>query len=360
MLPPISLSSVKQFLARKGWDSYKITDRFQKLSAPEEIGDSVKLTLPITDTNEYDSALLRKVVEFIAELYEYSREDLLSAFLQNTTIFATQLIDETTTYGNVPFLKYEHHVQELKSLLLNNASFAISKEHYVSNIPEEANTYLSLCNFLQTSKGSFVSKVQLPKAVELSANLFSEYAVQSSSVNNNLGSMLKFVIDDIYKARESDIYTVEHVKANAERININVLESINSLFKRTCVKEINFYLIDTELDLKIESGPVGGEEFKQLENYIDLASAVFSNHVEIDSRGKVVQLRSSDTKGSNNLVVINRLQRGLKPIHVIVDDSRYDLAITAHKTKGSVAIKGTALETKNYLRIVRLVEFSIK
>ena len=359
MLAPLSLRAVTQFLNKRGWTDYKITDRFHKMSGPEDIGNSVKVTLPLTDNNDFDNSLLYKVVDFISEFYDFPDGELISLFIKNSAIFSTQLIDESTVHGNVPFLKYEHHIQELKNLLLNNASFSVSKKHYVKDIPEEANTYLNLCSFLQTARGSFVSKVQLPSSVDLSLNLFSEYAVQSDSINNNLGDVLGFVVNGIYKADEGDIYSVEHVTQNAQIINIDVFENVNNIFKKTGVKEINFALLGADFDLRIESGVVGIEEFKRLENYIDLASAVFSNHVEIDSRGRIVQLRSSHLKGSKNLVVISRLQKGLKPIYVDLESDQYDLAITAHKAKASVFIKGTAVETKQYLRISRLVEFSI-
>jgi hypothetical protein len=212
---------------------------------------------------------------------------------------------------------------------------------------------------LQTARGSFVSKIQLPSSRDLSLNLFSEYSVQSDSINNNLGEVLEFVVNDIYKADESEIYSVAHVTQNAQIINIDVFDNVNNIFKKTGVKEINFALLGADFDLKIESGVIGAEELKRLENYIDLASAVFSNHIEVDSRGRIVQLRSSHTKGSKNLVVISRLQKGLKPIYVDLENAQYDLAITAHKAKTSVLIKGTAVETKQYLRIIRLVEFHI-
>ncbi|WP_147320707.1 hypothetical protein [Hymenobacter lapidiphilus] len=359
MLAPLSLRAIIQFLYKKGWHDYKITNRFHKMSAPESISSSVKITLPLTDNNEFDNSLLHKVVDFISEFYEFPSGELISSFIKNSAIFSTQLIDESTTHGNVPFLRYEHHLQELKNLLLNNASFGVSGKHYVKDIPEEANTYLNLCSFLQTERGSFISKIQLPSSIDLSVNLFEEYSVQSDSINNKLGSVLKFVVDDIYKSPANDIYSVEHVKQNAQLINIDVFENINNIFKRTGVGEINFALLGADFDLKIESGVVGVDEFKQLENYIDLASTVFANHVEIDSRGRVIQLRSSHAKGSKNLVIISRSQSNLKPIHVELENNQYDLAITAHKAKSNVFIKGTALETKQYLRIVRLMDFHV-
>lgn len=359
MLVPLSLRAVINFLHKKGWTDYKITDRFHKMSGPDAISSSVKVTLPLTDSNEFDNSLLHKVVGFISEFYEFPQGELLASFIKNSAIFSTQLIDESTSYGNVPFLKYEHHIQELKNLLLNNASFSVSGKHYVKDVPEEASTYLNLCNFLQTEVGSFISKVQLPSSVDLSVNLFAEYSVQSDSINNKLGSVLKFVVDDIYKAHENDVYSVQHITQNAQMINIDVFENINNIFKRTGVREINFALLGADFDLKIESGEVGADEFKRLDNYIDLASTVFANHVEIDSRGRVIQLRSSHAKGSKNLVVISRLQSGLKPIHVELESNQYDLAITAHKARSNVFVKGTALETKQYLRIVRLTEFRV-
>jgi hypothetical protein len=339
MLASLSLSAIIRFLDKRGWTDYKITDRFHKMSGPDDISNAVKITLPLSDISEFDNSLLHKVVDFIAEFYDFPPGELISSFTKNSAIFSTQLIDESASHGNVPFLKYEHHIQELKNLLLNNASFSVSKKHYVKEIPEEANTYLNLCNFLQTARGSFVSKIQLPSSRDLSLNLFSEYSVQSDSINNNLGEVLEFVVNDIYKADESEIYSVAHVTQNAQIINIDVFDNVNNIFKKT--------------------GVIGAEELKRLENYIDLASAVFSNHIEVDSRGRIVQLRSSHTKGSKNLVVISRLQKGLKPIYVDLENAQYDLAITAHKAKTSVLIKGTAVETKQYLRIIRLVEFHI-
>jgi len=294
------------------------------MTGPSEIGDSVKLTLPISDKSVYDKELLDKVVELISDIYEQPKDELLASLADNSAVFISQLIDESTKYGSIPFLQFEHHIQEVKNLLLNNASFSVSKKHYVTNIPEEANTYLHMCSFLQTAIGSFVSKVQLPSTVDLSVNLFEEYSVQSNLINENLGSILGFVVNDIYKSHQKDVYSVEHITENASRININVFENINNIFKKSQVSEINFSLIGPDSQLRIESGPVSSEEFKKLDNYIDLASAIFSNNIEIDSKGKIVQLRSPNTKGSTNQIVINRLQKGLKPIYPMF---RHDLLI---------------------------------
>jgi hypothetical protein len=359
MTAPVSLDAVTRFLLREGWEPYKSSDRFQKMTGPSSIGDFINLTLPVSDKTVYDKELLDKVVDLIAEIYEQPKSELLAALADNSAVFISQLIDESTKQGAIPFIRFEQHIQEVKNLLLNNASFSVSKKHYVTDIPEEANSYLHMCSFLQTAVGSFVSKVQLPSTVDLSTNLFEEYSVRSNSINDNLGNVLGFVVNGIYNGSQSEIYSVEHVTNNASRININVFENINNLFKKTQVKEINFSLIGPSSQIKIKSGPVGSEEFKRLDDYIELASVVFSKNIEIDSRGRIIQLRSSNVKGSANQIVINRLQKGLKPIYVNLEGSQYDSAIVAHKNRGDVYIKGTAIETKNYLRIIRLVEFRV-
>lgn len=361
MIQHVPLDTIKNFLSRKGWSVYKRTERFTKYALSNSGYDEpVYLTLPHSEENDRDAAVLIKVVDFISDFYEYEPEDLSYALVKQKVIFSAQLVDESTKYGEVPFVKFENHIQELKNLLLSNASFSVHKRHYTADVPEEANTYLNSCNFLQTAIGSFVSKVQLPSANSLSTSLFAEYTVQSDSINNMLGSVLGFVVNDIYNAREEEIFSVEHVTSHADIININVLENVNSLFRKTGVSQINFGLFGPELDLSIQSGPVGGSEFKQLDQYIELAQAVFSNQFDIEAYGKITQLRSSDTSGDGNLVVINRFQRGLKPLHVILSSSQYDLAITAHKTGSSVFIRGIASETKKYLRVTRLADFKMR
>ncbi|HEX8660133.1 MAG TPA: hypothetical protein VF690_21495, partial [Hymenobacter sp.] len=90
------------------------------------------------------------------------------------------------------------------------------------------------------------------------------------------------------------------------------------------------------------------------------AQAVFSNQFDINTYGKITQLRSPDASGDSNLVVIHRFQRGLKPLHVHLTSAQYDLAITAHKTGSSVHVIGTASETKKYLKVTRLADFKLR
>jgi hypothetical protein len=361
MVQHVSLRIIKNFLDRKGWSVYKDTERFTKYELDNVGYDApLYLTLPNSDENESDVAVLSKVVDFISDFYEYAPDDLSFALARNKVVFSAQLIDETTEHGEIPFVKFENHIQELKNLLLSNASFSVHKRHYTADIPEEANAYLNSCSFLQTAIGSFISKVQLPNASTLSTSLFPEYTVQADAVNSLLGNVLEFAVNDIYNAREEDIFSVEHVTNHADIININVLENVNNLFRKTGVQQINFSLLGPELDLSIQSGPVGANEFKQLDQYIELAQAVFSNQFDIEAYGKITQLRSSDTSGDSNLVVINRFQRGLKPLHALLSSSQYDLAITAHKTGASVYVKGIASETKKYLKVTRLADFKLR
>lgn len=360
MVEHVSLSKLQRFLDRKGWSVAKATERFTKYELEStRYQNPVYLTLPVSGENELDAAILDKAVDLISDIYDYSAEDLSSVLLNDKVIFAAQLIDESTQYGEVPFVKFENHIQELKNLLLSNASFGVHKRHYTADVPEEANTYLNSCSFMQTAIGSFVSKVQLPSSKPLSTSLFAEYDIQTDEVNSLLGNVLRFVVDDIYNSSETEVFSVEHITSHANIININVLENVNSLFRRTAVSEINFSLLGPDLDLTIKSGPVGDNEFKQLDRYIELAQAIFSNQFDVETYGKITQLRSSDTSGDSNLVVIHR-QRGSKPIHAHLSSSQYDLAITAHKTGNSVFIRGTASETKKYLKVNRIVDFRLR
>jgi hypothetical protein len=361
MVQHVPLATIENFLSRKGWNVYKQTSRFTKYGLDDSGYDEpVYLTLPHSEENDSDAAVLLKAVDFISDFYEYASEDLSYVLGKGKAVFSAQLIDETTRNGEVPFVKFENHIQEIKNLLLNSASFSVHKRHYIVDVPEEANSYLNSCSFLQTAVGSFVSKVQLPNSSNLSTSLFPEYTVQTDAVNSLLGNVLEFAVNDIYNAREEDIFSVEHVTNHADIININVLENVNNIFRKTGVSEINFNLLGPELDFSIKSGPVGGNEFKQLDQYIELAQAVFSKQFDIEAYGKITQLRSSDTSGDGNLVVINRFQRGLKPLHVVLSSSQYDLAITAHKTGSSVYVKGIASETKKYLRVTRLTDFKLR
>ncbi|WP_324674346.1 hypothetical protein [Hymenobacter sp. GOD-10R] len=354
---------VSNFLSLRGWKIEESNNNFIKYISPFLAIDQTvfKVTIPSNIRTDKDRVFLNRAIQTIAQLYNLTLEEMVYSIVSREPVFATRIIDRDTEKGSIPLLKFEHCLSSLRKILVYNAGFAVTKEPLpMKEIPLEAEHYINNCDFLQTERGSFIAKVQLPdNSKELNRNLFDEYVLTSKIVNEKLVDVFQFCLNSLFNGSES-IMNKEYVVNNIVLTNISLFREISSLLKRTEVNEMEFSFTGDTFADKISSGQITEEKTKRFDNYIDFAEELFSKDIEVETTGKIYQLRSLDTKGNSNLVVIKRIQKNTKPIHVLLNSIQYKEAINAHERGANVYISGTAAITSNYLRMIRIKEFYVK
>ncbi|WP_156176113.1 hypothetical protein [Hymenobacter terrenus] len=347
------------FLRGSNWLQEKANNKFVAYRAPNSMIDDFVLTVP--QQQEAKSSIhLDRIVRTICELYNLSDEMAETMFSDsgNGTL-SIQIVDEITASGTIPFHIYESHIQELKKILLHNASFCIVNDALGVDVPEEAETYLNKCEFMQTQKGSFVSRIKLPVG-RITAPLIGVEALDSSVINNKLADVLSFVFEKVTTGIVA--FDRPAIDEYSSLINVKLLTDISSFLKKTNAESVNFYFKpEQDFTRTIQSGCVDEAAYDNLDRYIEFVGNSLSSPVEISSWGKVVELKSHNVKGQRKSIVVNRNGRGVLPIHInSLTNDQYEIALEAHRSNRYIRITGRAVQRKYYLRMVEIDTFSIR
>jgi hypothetical protein len=354
-----TVDSILSFLEGGNWSQEKATDKFIAYRAPRNLINNFSLTVP-RQRIETNDIHLKRIVRTLCELYGISDEMSESLFsdIDNDTL-SIQVVDEITAQGTIPFHVFESHIQEVKKILLHNASFCIVNDSLGVDIPEEAETYLNRCEFLQTQKGSFVSRIKLPSG-RINLPLIGVEPLDSLSINNKLVDVLSFVFEKVVTGEVA--FSRPMIDQNMSLINLKLLSDISSFLKKTNSETINFYYKqEHQVTRTVHSGVVDEIAYDNLDRYIEFVGNALSGPIEIDSWGKVVELKSHDVSGKRNFIVINRNGRGVPPLHISsLTNEQYEIALEAHKTNRQVHIIGSALQRKHYLRVFNVDSLSMR
>lgn len=354
-----SVDSVVSFLKGCNWLQEKANEKFVAYRAPNSMIDDFVLTVP-RHLELKTGVHLDRIVRTICELYNISDEMSETIFSETGDgTLSIQVVDEITSGGSMPFHVFESHIQELKRILLHNASFCIVNDNLGVAVPEEAETYLNKCEFMQTQKGSFVSRIKLPVG-RINIPLIGLEEIDSSTINNKLVDVLKFVFEKVTTGIVA--FSRPSIDEYSSLINVKLLTDISNFLKRTNAETINFYYKQARsLTRTIQSGIVDESAYEHLDKYIEFVGNALSVPIEIDSWGKVVELKSHDVKSQKNYIVVNRNGRGVLPIHInSLTNEQYDVALEAHRSNRHIHIMGRALQRKHYLRMFEISSFSMR
>src|SRR5690606_13630200 len=113
------------------------------------------------------------LLEIFHDFYNLSKLDFDTLLETPDSILRVRIHDDATAEGKINFVRFEGFIERLKAIITDTASFVIDKNLTSTRIPAEAYKYLNKCHFLQTEKGSYVTKIQLPtKELIKDAELF--------------------------------------------------------------------------------------------------------------------------------------------------------------------------------------------
>lgn len=350
------------FLVKRAWVVSNETEKFIELSPPEEfnIQEGFRIYVP-RDTNKIDSkAYIDNLLDIISDFYSLSIEDLTVLLKSDNAVLKVRVYDNQTEEGKIPLNRFEVLIEKLRQILTDTASFVIDKSVTSTRVPEEVSQYINLCNFMQTEKGSFVAKIQLPsKELIKNKELFDRNEIYSEEINQKLVEVLSFVNDSIF---EGDVtVTEEYLIENENRINIKLYKDIYSLFEKADIKNVDFSMHDKTISNSIVNTNISKVKLYKLNQFIEQIESHSFEVGEFTFTGKITGLNSRDPDGLKNSVIFTA-HYDYMPITVTanLDSEHYKKAIEAHKLKQNITIKGLAKKTKTRARFIEIIYFNVE
>src|SRR5689334_2218121 len=171
------LEAVLQLLDNRDWRRTRETSRFYLYSPPDsEQGSRFELLVPRnTAAADFDRAIAN-CIDAIASFYNAPFTSIEALLLPASEVVSVRLKGEGFSVGAAPFPQFERTLEHLKRTISRAASLVITDDPIAQRIPGAARGFVDECWFLQTARGSFVTRVALPTAGVFSGGQFSLFA----------------------------------------------------------------------------------------------------------------------------------------------------------------------------------------
>ena len=354
--------NIISFLTNRAWNISGQNNQFMELVPPTEFSlpENFRLHIPRVLDKVDSNIFINNILEILSEFYSLSIEDLNVLLKNESTVLKIRINDEKTSDGKISLTRFDDVVDSIRSILRDTASFVIDKSVTSSRVPDEVSRYLNLCNFMQTEKGSFVAKIQLPsKELIKESELFDREEIFSQEINNKLSEVLNFVNLNILEgdAKASEEYLIE----NETRINIKLFKDIESFFDKANLKNVDFTFHNIARSNTIENQNITKQKLFKLSQFVE---QIESHAYEVDNftfSGKIVSLKSKDPDGLKNIVTFTCLYESTAIIvSANLDSEHYKDACEAHIMKQNIVISGLAKKTKTRARFIEITKFQIE
>lgn len=353
---------ILSFLINRTWQVSEETEAFISLRPPIEfhLNDDFRLHIP-KQINKIDSErFIGNILEIIADFYDLTIDDLNVVLKNDNTVLKVRVYDDQTEQGRMPLTRFEELVEKIRFILSDTASFVIDRSVTSTRVPEEVSRYLNLCNFMQTEKGSFVAKIQLPsKELIKDSELFDRQEIYSEEINNKLSEVLTFVNQNIFEGDPQ--VTEDYLIENETKINIKLLKDIESFFDKAKLKNIDFSFHSISNSETIVNQNITALKLHKLNQFVDQIESHSFEVGDFSFTGHIIALKSKNPDGLKNSVTFTGIHDNLPMVATAnLDSEHYKDAIEAHKLKQNITVTGLAKRTKTRARFIEITGFEIQ
>ncbi|MCW3076115.1 MAG: hypothetical protein JWO32_724 [Bacteroidetes bacterium] len=350
------------FLVNREWAVVSENQNFLEVKPPAAFGlaDDFRIHVPKAIDKNDSQSFINNIIEIIAEFYFLTPDDLNIILKNENTIFKIRVYDELTGEGRISLNRFESLIEKIKSILTDTASFVIDKSVTSTRVPEEVSRYINLCNFLQTEKGSFVAKIQLPsKELIKDRELFDREEIYSEEINKKLSDVFSFINTNILEGNAE--ITDEYIIENEAKINIKLFKDIEVFFEKAKLKNIDFTFHNIENSNTIVNTNVTPAKLHKLTQFVEQIESHTYEVGVISIKGTIITLKSKDPDGLRNSVTFTGLYEEMPVVATAnLSSEQYKDAIEAHKLKQYIIITGLAKRTKTRARFVEVTNFEVE
>lgn len=350
---------IKYFLSR-GWTISREGNSYiyLKPKKPQKFPPGFLLEIPKQDNslafNNYIDRILNELQLIVFN--ENSSDDFKILFSKDNSILKYRVFDHENQDGSISFQKHIDSLDSFKKVLSQTVTFVSTDKQIFANAKMEVEMYLSLCKTLQTERGSFVSKFEVPNTTIHTAIS----KLDTSKVNDRLFDVIEFVDDQIIEPRKEISINENYISDNRAFVNYELLQSIRDIYSKTEINNLEFQLSSNLIQRNIITEKVQ-PRLKFFNYYLRELKNVLLNSISLEVFGKVKRLTSEAplTSRKNEVILTAEIANKEENIKLILRSDEYIEAVEAHKNENTIRIKGKARQGKTMLVIYELEEFEI-
>lgn len=220
---------VNYFLSR-GWTFVKKGGMFQYLKPKNESNfpSDFLLEIPKDDKLSGFQNYIIRLINDLENLFprDINKDELDILFNRDNAIIKYRIFDNDNIDGSIDFNKYINSLDTFQKVLDATVNFSLNKKPMFGEKRAEEKLYQERCRVLQTEKGSFITKIEIPND-----DLYTTIEeVESKKVNEKLFDVLEFVKEEIF-SNNNIIIDENYLSDNTEYLNYELLKSCFDPYK---------------------------------------------------------------------------------------------------------------------------------
>lgn len=361
-LSPV-IDNLTGFLTQHGWILDREKAGLRYFRPPHDLGlTKFLLALPIDPRRQGGDTFVLAAVDALSELYRSNFSSFYDDLAANTelgdsTTISVRFIGESTAAGTIPLTAMALFLENMEGSLYEAAKFKLGTTDPAAVDAAERLTRES--HFLQTERGSFVARVEVPALVLRQPQLLLDAppAVVAAEVCSSLFSAIDFLTDRILKSEED--YETEEALAHALALfDATYVDSLSKLLLAAEVDETEIAMFVGAQRRTTSTGPLLPARTARLKQYVKFIRDHLHGEDGIDVRGTIVELRSRDPHGNKNHVLILASHHGNNTFFsATLNNDQYGEALEAHKNKRAVRLTGRGMRLKTQVRMIEVQTF---
>ncbi len=353
---------ILDFLLSRGWSLEREGNLFYYLKPNEKLKfpPDFRIELPkisVSNQNSYDNYINRLIEELLIHLpSSESTDELKVLFSENRSIMKYRVFDHDNLDGSISFINYIESLDIFKKMLSQTVSFVTTDKQIYANSKAESELYLEQCRTLQTEKGSFITKIEVPNGEFYTA----VSKIESSKINSKLFDVINFTQEHILQPKENIEISENYISDFSNLINYELLTSIKEIYSKTNFNNVEFELTNTLIEKIIHTEKVQ-KRIPYFNKYLREVKKILLETQSIEVVGFVKKLTSNSPKNSStNEVILETVISNVKEkIKLVLKSEEYYEAIEAHKNEFPIAIKGKARQGKTMIYINEIEKFEV-
>jgi hypothetical protein len=349
-------------LREYGWSVEQETSALKFFAAPPDLGIHGKYTLglPQDPARSGSDIILREAVNSLSALYGSRINEFYNKLALTTerdgapSILGARFVDNSTETGSIALASIAAFLKSIEKGLYYEVKFKLGAGRGLRATAED---FTKACRFLQTARGSFVARVEVPQQT-LREDLFAEPVV-SAQVCTSMFSAIQFINDEILQS-DAPFESESLLEQAIALFNPELLESLAALVIEPKVQSIVFSL-DVAGQVRTSStGLVTKERADRLSRYVRFIKNHSRSLRNLEVTGTIVALYSRDPQGNRSHISLQGDVAGERTlITATLTNEQYHSALEAHKNSTQVTLKGHGMRLKTHIRLDRLLQFEV-
>lgn len=358
------VGNLAEFLTSQGWVQGRERAGLKYYDAPESVGvtSNFSIALPSDPRRPGIDKLILSALNTLGDIYDKNLNELYEEVaatndLTSSTTLSVRFVDEKTSGGVIPLPSISAFVQGFEKSLYEAIKFKMGDAS--KSTVERAQRFLRDCAFLQTAPGSFIARVEVPAVMFRQAQLLPDAPppLASSQVCASMFSAIEFLNDRILQSSE-DYESIDLIAHALELFNPELLDALSKVLVGAEVSTTEFGMEIGDQIRTTSTGNVTPENTGRLKEYVKFIRDHLHGVDVIDVQGSIVELRSRDPQGNRNHIGIATVFNGDRTfVTATLNNEQYDIAMTAHRAKGAVRLKGRGMQLKTQLRVTDIEVF---